>query len=160
MQGPCSDRWQLWINTGLRHTPWCPKPRLDTGYQSNMVQGIGVQNTWYLDGATYEGQWKDLARAGWAVVLTKVVEGGMVKVGTVLGHLPGYHQDNYRAEVYALSMAISVILEHGYEGCGVLLVTDCLGVCKVWNSGGLPHFMDAAADLWRNIRQGHKQCTE
>ena len=50
-----------------------------------MVQGIGVQNTWYLDGATYEGQWKDLARAGWAVVLTKVVEGVMVKLGTVLG---------------------------------------------------------------------------
>ena len=62
----------MWIQTGLRHTPWVAIPRLDTGFQTHMVQGIGIQNTWYLDGATYEGKWQLLARAGWAVVLTKL----------------------------------------------------------------------------------------
>ena len=118
--------------TGLRHTPWMARPRWDSGYQTHLVQGIGIQNTWYLDGATYEGKWKLLARAGWAVVLTKLANDQLIKVGTVLGHLPGYNQDKYRAEVYAVHMAVSFALDRGYQGCKILLVTDCQGVWKIW----------------------------
>ena len=34
------------------------------------------------------------------------------------------------------------------------LVTHSQGVWKIWKAGRAPHFMDAAADLWREIPQG------
>ena len=95
-----------------------------------------------------------LARAGWAVALTKLDGGTLARVGMVWGHLPGFTQDNYRAEVYAAYMAVSFAMERGYQGCKILLVTDCQGVWKIWKAGKVPHFMDAAADMWKEIRRG------
>ena len=68
-----------------------------------------------------------MARAGWAIVLTKQENGVMVRVGSILGHLPGWVQDNYRAVVYALTTAIWHGVDRGCEGCSVDLVTDCRG---------------------------------
>ena len=66
------------------------------------------------------------------------------------GHLPGVRQCNYRVEVYALWMLTCTLTKSQAQCVEITAVTDCFGVSKTWNGGKSPHFMDGAADLWRN----------
>ena len=78
----------------------------------------------YIDGSTFNGRWKDIARSGWGLVIsdlhTKTTSEGCdiqgvepLVLGTHWGHLPGRVQCNYRAEVYALLMALTLLVERG-----------------------------------------------
>ena len=76
----------------------------------------------FIDGSTFNGRWKVLARSGLGGVLSPTVSTPLLQGGMRLWalqqfcwggmcvwggrHLPGKEQCNYRAEVYALLMVL------------------------------------------------------
>ena len=48
-------------------------------------------------------------------------------LGEMWGHLPGREQCNYRAEVYALRMALMHLEREGASNMTAYIVTDCKG---------------------------------
>ena len=109
----------------------------------------------YIDGSTYNGRWKDIARSGWGLVVTdchlktspegeRICGVEPVIFGSHWGHLPGRVQCNYRAEVYALLLALTLLLDRNAVDCLVFIVTDCKGVLGGWHKGDERHFMEGS----------------
>ena len=67
LNGPHADHWQTWLQTGLRHPPFAPLPRGDTSYCGEGVWAQFDNMSIYIDGSTYNGRWKDIARCGLGV---------------------------------------------------------------------------------------------
>ena len=68
-EGSFSEFWGQWLKTGLRHPPCLPTPRADSEHvqKGELKELHGC--TAFLDGSTYNGRWREVARSGWGLVI-------------------------------------------------------------------------------------------
>ena len=69
--GRFAQYWDQWLTTGLRHPPVLRGPRTDSEAIWEGELNFQGQLVCFLDGSTFNGKWKEIARAGWGCVFVQ-----------------------------------------------------------------------------------------
>lgn len=107
----------------------------------------------FTDGTCQHPTEPRLRYAGWAVTLASPFRSVLDHVAIGAGHVPGLQQSSFRAEVWALKIAIQFVVQHG---CSARIWCDCQSVVdklqRILSRGGISSG-DVHFDLWSDIQQ-------